>query len=117
MKLWHRSILCDSVGTHLLPMAYWHRNDPAVSFIYFHEVREQAMRWSSSPLCGFALYSIDSADVEGLEPHPQTPQIWRTAVPVPFSRLVLEDHREDPTTLPGLREALEQRARDLGFLE
>jgi hypothetical protein len=97
-------------------MAYWHRNDPSSSFVYFHEQRDEAMRWSSSPLCGFALYSIDSSDVEGLEPHPQTPQIWRTAAPVPFARLTLEDRREDPTTLPGLLSMVEQRARELGTL-
>jgi len=114
MELWHRSIVATPVGTHLLPMAYWHANDPKVSFVFFHETREGAMKWGRSPLCGFALYRTDSADVEGLEPHPQTPRIWKTRLPVNFALLDLVERDENPNTLPNLRDMLETRARELG---
>jgi hypothetical protein len=93
-------------------MAYWHQNDPSVSFVYFHETREGAMKWANSPLCGYALYRVDSEDVPGLEPHPQTPKIWRTPEPVPFEDLVLIETRGPDTTLPGLPEMVRARAAD-----
>jgi len=114
MELWHRSIMAVPIGTHLLPMAYWHDNDIAVSFVFFHEDRGGAMKWANSPLCGYSLYRLNSEDVNGLEPHPQTPQIWRTASPVPFAALTLVERRDNPTTLPGLPEMVEARAREFG---
>lgn len=110
MELWHRSIVSEPIGSHLLPMAYWYGNALTASFIYFHEAREGAMKWSNSALCGYSLYRVASSLLTGLEPHPQTPQIWRTKDPVPFSVLEVVERRDNPTTLPGLPEMVRQRA-------
>ena len=112
MELWHRSIVSEPIGSHLLPMAYWDQNAPASCFVYFHELRDVAMKWANSPLCGYALYRVSSDNVEGLEPHPQTPKVWRTPVPVPFSVLELVEQDLNPTTLPGLTEMIRARAAE-----
>lgn len=108
--------MATAVGSHLLPMAYWHANDPKACFVYFHEERERAMKWGNSPLCSYSLYRCDSRDLEGLEPHPATPRIWRTAHPVPFSVLTVVERVDRGSTLPGLPEMLEKQARALGTL-
>lgn len=115
MILWHRSIVSFQVGTHLLPMAYWHRNHRESSWVFFHQDREKAMKWGNSPLCGYSLYRVDSEKVKGLERHvPST--VWRTRTPVPFSILELVERDENPATLPGLLEMIEQRAQEMGTL-
>jgi len=115
MDLYHRSIMSNAIGTHLLPMAYWHGNDARVSFIYFHELREKAMKWSSNRMCGYVLYRISSEDIDGLESH-RTPQIWRTKNPIPFTAFEILERRDNPTTLPGLPEMIHERAAEYAGL-
>jgi hypothetical protein len=115
MELWHRSIMSVPVGSHLLPMAYWHQNDLTMSFVYFHEERDRAMTWGRSRMCGYSLYRVDSSIVADLEPHP-TPRVWRTPTPVAFEFLELVERRDNPTTLPGLPEMIQVRAGEHGTL-
>jgi len=115
VDLFHRSIMSEPIGTHLLPMAYWHDNEPAASFIYFAEERARAMKWSSNRMCGYVLYRIDSANVAGLEQH-HTLGFWKTATPVPFADLEVLERRDNPATLPNLPEMLRARAEEHGTL-
>jgi len=112
MELWHRSIMSVPLGSHLLPMAYWHDNARATSFVYFHETREGAMLWSRARMCGYSLYRANSDDLVALTPHPQTPKIWKTRNPVAFELLELIERRDNPTTLPGLPEMIQARAAE-----
>lgn len=115
MILWHRSIVSHQVGSHLLPMAYWHGNPPELSYVFFHELREKAMKWGNSPMCGYSLYCVDSEDVPGLESH-LSPKVWKTRNPVPFHVMELVERDENPTTLPGLMKMIEERAQTFGTL-